>query len=80
MDTIEGGSTLFAVFRHIEIGLSHAYAYRPSTELRENYSDWCRDYYDDVRLPGGYGTGPFFNKGFERSVVECIDVWRKAYA
>jgi hypothetical protein len=78
LDSIEGGGVPFALFRHIEIGLSHEYAYRTTEELKHAHSDWVESYYKAVPIP--MRTGRFhFDEVVSVAISKCVRYWTESY-
>lgn len=67
---------LGALFRHL--GLGKRYFYQTAAEIRQNYPNQGRDYYDQVRLPDGR-VGPFKEDGFDKAVRHVADAWAGMY-
>lgn len=78
MDTIEGGSGVLALFRNIEVTLSHEYAYRTTKQWRDTHPDWVARYYDNVPMPRRDGF-VCFEEVVDYAVISCVEYWTAAY-
>jgi hypothetical protein len=78
MDSIEGGNTIIALFRHIEIAPSQAYAYRPVDELEEKHPEWVQEYYNAVPVPNHHEQKSF-DYAFEHAVNMCVQLWSYSF-
>ena len=67
---------LGAFFRHL--GLGKKYFYQTAAEIRRDYPNHGRDYYDQIKLPNGH-TGPFKENGFDKAVRHVVDAWAAMY-
>lgn len=74
IDAAEGGEVA-AIFRHLGIGAS--YFYRTADDIRTNAPEDYRQYYAEVKFPGG--SGPFRINGFDRAVNNVANIWRTLY-
>jgi len=73
IDAAEGGKA--AIFRHLGVGGS--YYYRSAEEIRTNYPEDLRQYYEEVKFPGG--VGPFRTNGFDKAVTNVANIWKALY-
>lgn len=78
MDSIEGGSGPFALFRHLEMGPSYKYAYRTTEELLIDHPEWVNKYYAEVPVPNREGK-VCFQEVVDHAVQKCVMYWTDAY-
>jgi hypothetical protein len=71
----EGDHGIMAIFRHL--GLND-YFYQTSVDIMENNPEYIRDYYDQVKLPGGR-IGSFYENGFNFAISHVVEEWEKLF-
>lgn len=76
IDTVEGGSSLVALFRHIGVGTG--YLYQTQEEILAQNPERHEKYYTKVKLPDG-ATKSFSTQGFDRAVTNVCDAWKNIY-
>jgi hypothetical protein len=69
LDLAEGGGSLAKAFRHLGVEL----IYRTEADLRKNYANEVKNYYENICLPTGL-RGSFRINGFDYAVKNTVDV------
>jgi hypothetical protein len=71
IDLAEGDSGVAGLFRHLGVGTN--YIYKIKDEIKSQYPEDYKKYYEEVKIPGGVG---FFKKdGFEKAAKNIGEAW-----